>query len=207
MRFSRQAQELRAEVSRWLHGAVNSGVSPDLQAALGKYEGLFGRLALTFHCIENADHGREIPDAEITLQTAGRAWRYVREFLFPHALSFHEAGTYRDDSKVQWIAGMLLTKAWSEMTISDLNSNYSGYRLLDATARKELLSSLINAGWLRGIGGIDATTKMPTKYQINPAVRDGRFSAQAERYRTERQRYAELMPGKMPNKFRQPGED
>lgn len=193
VRFSAQSQELRREASQWLHKAQSSGVSPSMQAAIGKYEGLLGRLALTFHCLENADAGREIPDGEIPLATTQRAWNYIRSFLFAHAINFYEAGENENTQHQRWVCGLILAKSLEKVTTTTLMRSWSKYRTLSQVERRELFANLCAAGWLRASGGKDQAGMMASQYAVNPAVHDGRFAEQASRYTAERARLAEAI--------------
>src|SRR5262249_4004125 len=57
-------------------------VNKKLAAHIGKYDGLFARLCLIWHCIEHAD--RNLID-QIDENTARRVERFLHCFLLPHA--------------------------------------------------------------------------------------------------------------------------
>jgi hypothetical protein len=85
-----------------------------LKSALGKWPGLFARLALTFHLIEVADARakgeRPITDV-VQADTAKRAAAYMRDVLLPHllradAIMFATVQT----GHARWIAGFILAK-------------------------------------------------------------------------------------------------
>ena len=211
IRLSPDAQAFRSECSRWLNKAMRSGLSPQIVAALGKWEGLLGRLTLTFHCIDAADNSRPFPDRLVPVQTIERAWRYMTEILWPHALHFYDGVLAESDTKspLRWVAGLILVQGLREVSTTYLSRHWSGYRALKTPAqRKELFDGLVTAGWLRPVGGSDIAGKMPTRYLVNPSVLDGRFTEQRAAYEAERTRYTEIMRDKMPNKFRrEAGED
>lgn len=215
VRFSPDAQAFRSETARWINKAMRSGLSAHVVAALGKWEGLFGRLVLTAHCINCADEGLPFPREQIPLSTAQQVWAYMVELLWPHALHFYD-GVLNDqglDAKtpIRWLAGAHILQGKSEISTSELSREWSGYRHLKTPAqRKEFFDSLVTAGWIKPHPtrpGMDISGKMPTRYVVNPAVHDGRFAEQQRMYAAERLRYKELMPGKMPNRFRDAGED
>lgn len=203
VRFSPEAQAFRSECSRWISKAMRSGVSPSLVAALGKWEGLFGRLCITAHCIHAADAGRPFPDPVVPLDTARQCWRYIHEMLWPHALQFYE-NSFDEGPRapLKWAAGLILVRGWREVTTTKMLHNWSGYRRLNTPAmRREFWDWFVTAGWLRPNGGFGGSSG-PTRFSVNPAVHDGRFEAQRARYDAERARMEETRP-----KLRSAGED
>ena len=60
-----------------------------LAAHIGKYNGLFARLCLIWHCIEHGD------EPYINADTAQRVATFLQDFLLPHAESFY-AGSFSD---------------------------------------------------------------------------------------------------------------
>ncbi len=59
LRFDNRAQDIRRELEIEHHALERiETVSPKLAAHFGKYNGLFGRLCVTFHCIEHAFDNR-----------------------------------------------------------------------------------------------------------------------------------------------------
>ncbi len=190
--LSASAQEFRKECGRWIHATIKaSAMSPALQAALGKWEGLLGRLMLTFHCIDCADKGRPMPDAEISRHTAEQAWSYIQRFIWPHAAHFYEQGTRDSKSQqnLKWVCGAhILGKGWERFNIAMLSSSWSGYRDLDARGRRELLAQLELIGWIRPVGGMAHDGKA-SDFAVNPAIHDGRFAEQRSRYAAERDRH------------------
>ena len=210
IRLSPDAQAFRGECSRWINKAMRSGLSPHIVAALGKWEGLYGRLMITSHCIEAADQGRMFPDRQVSLETAQQCWRYMREILWPHALHFYDGILAENDARnpIKWIAGLILVEGLSEISTTFLSRRWSGYRAIKTPQqRKELWDGLVTAGWLKPAGGSDVASKMPTRYSVNPAVLDGRFNDARLAYETERRRYTEIMHVKMPRTRREPGQD
>jgi hypothetical protein len=58
-------------------------INRKLAAHIGKYDGLFARLCLLWHCIEGAE------GLTVTAHTARRVADFMRRFLLPHAVAFY----------------------------------------------------------------------------------------------------------------------
>lgn len=205
--LSAQAQEFRKECGRWIHQTIKaSAMSPALQAALGKWEGLLGRIMLTFHCIKAADAGRPMPDAEVRLDTAELAWAYIQRFLWPHAMHFYETASAdtRSEHALRWGCGLILVRGWERFNLSQIARDWKGYRDMNAPQRREFLEQLSLIGWVRGVGGMARDGKA-SEFLVNPAVHDGRFEAHRERYAEERGRQRQTWLER--HKEREPGSD
>jgi hypothetical protein len=152
-----------------------------LKSALGKWPGLFARLALTFHLIEVADARatgeRPITDV-VQADTAKRAAAYMRDVLLPHllradAIMFATVQT----GHARWIAGFILAKQLSEIAIRDVVQAYGALRAPECrNDLREVLESLETVGWLR-------PTTSRSRWQVNPRVHEFTGQAHASRSR------------------------
>jgi Protein of unknown function (DUF3987) len=90
LRFDEGAQTLRQELER-KHLELQSceTINRKLAAHIGKYDGIFARLCVVWHCVENACDRLPTVIAEAT---ARRAAGFLHGFFLPHALAFY-AGT------------------------------------------------------------------------------------------------------------------
>jgi hypothetical protein len=57
-------------------------INKKLAAHIGKYDGLFVRLCVIWHCIEKRE------DDLVTEQTANLVATFLHQFLLPHAIAF-----------------------------------------------------------------------------------------------------------------------
>jgi hypothetical protein len=192
-------------------------------SALGKWEGLFGRLALTFHCIEAAARGLMTPDPYVSFTTAMQAWTLMRNLLWPHLFDFYTSAIGgRERSDCAKLAMYILARlddprsevSRGKLTTSELAS-WTHWRLMresDPTGRRiiNLLESMIHGGWIYPILGSAArsTRGIYTRYAVNPMLRE-RFPEQVAMAVEQRRRWAEItaptraaMSGS-----REPGED
>src|SRR4051794_27938518 len=113
--------------------AAMPDVSNRLKAALGKWPGLFARIALTFHLIEIADcRARDAswPVLSVVSEAnARRAASYLRDILLPHllraeAIMFSTSQT----GHARWIAGFILARGQRRIARRDIAQNYTPLR-------------------------------------------------------------------------------
>ena len=168
--------------------AAMPDASNRLKSALGKWPGVFARIALTFHMIELADvnvRGGTLPPVAVVPEaTARRAAAFLREIALPHLLRadrlmFATAQT----GHARWIAGLILARGQPRIALRDVVQAYGALR--PPEARRELLDvmeSLVTVGWLRPEPQSNPA-RPPAAWAVNPAV----FSVFAERAERERE--------------------
>ena len=89
LRFDSNAQEMRGKLEAEHLGLMQfEAINRKLAAHIGKYDGLFGRLCVAFHCIKHASRQAYLP-ATVTEDTATRVAEFMRRFLLPHAFAFY----------------------------------------------------------------------------------------------------------------------
>lgn len=120
------------------------------RAALGKWDGLFPRLVLLYHCIAAAQARRHPSEMPVSPDTCRRVRSFMREYLFGHALAFY-ADVLEDSDRmehVKWIAGHILARELYELTSRDLQRAYPKWRSLPRWTQEEALRVLEDGGWL-----------------------------------------------------------
>jgi hypothetical protein len=183
--------------------------SDRMKAALGKWPGLFARVALTFHLAEIGDaraKGVATPPLTVIPEiTAQRAANYMRDILLPHliradATMFATAQT----SHAKWIAGLILARNQPRITDRDIVHAYRPLRAPECRReRQEVMESLVTVGWLLPEEQANPS-RPPAAWAVNPKVLS-LFSERAERERQARaqgrkqilERLARNVPGKM----------
>ena len=176
------------------------GQSTRLKAALGKWNGLFARLALTFHLIEIADaRAREVQSPTLTIlskENAKRAAALMRDVLLPHllraeAVMFNTTQT----NHARWIAGYILAKGEGRVTLRDIVRAYGPLRPPEAKRElMEVMDSLVSVCWLRPEDQANPA-RPPSAWHVNPAVYSvfaARAAAEKQRRAEERARLAEM---------------
>jgi hypothetical protein len=168
-----------------------------LQAALGKWPGLFARLCLVFHLIGVADarcNGWQVPYLDVVPEATGRrVANFMRDILAPHlmraeALMFSTTQT----GHARWIAGHILAHRLARITSRDVVRSYGALR--PPEAKDELaavMASLVTVGWLE--------PQMPSNparpisaWTVNPGVHNT-FEARAKREGAAREKIRETI--------------
>lgn len=165
--------------------------SARLKAALGKWPGLFARLALLFHLIQAVDDQRGdganlVPDRTIAEPIAAQVAALMRDVLLPHllraeALMFATAQT----SHARWIAGFILSRELERLPLRDIIQAYHPLRAPEQ--RRELLDvmeSLVAMGWLMPEPQAN-TARPPSAWLVNRAIHT-KFAARAAAERDAR---------------------
>ncbi|MCK1622421.1 DUF3987 domain-containing protein [Bradyrhizobium sp. 160] len=180
------AEELWAIKAFKMREMARPDIPSGLKTWLAKADAEFGRYALAFHLIEWAILAEVLetpPDDLISTATARRARRYVEEFLYAHALFIHSTVLENagHDQESRLVAGYILTRDLERITAREIGTTRP--RSLGRN-RKQLLAVL---GRLEAEGWVRMTSSDPARWQVNPAVHDGRFKAirQAEKERRE----------------------
>jgi DNA-binding PadR family transcriptional regulator len=185
LEFSPKAQQLRRTLEQ-KHLELQSleGVNRKLAAHIGKYDGLFGRLCILFHCLDNPN---KLPPS-ISVETAERVAKFMHQFLLPHALAFYTdvLGLADDQNNLTAIADYILAHKKESLSIRDVYRDVRPLRSKRVRQDVEpLLDKLEALGWLERIitGRRDQLL-----FRVNPEVHT-RF---ADRAAAEVERRAEV---------------
>ncbi|MDE5446477.1 DUF3987 domain-containing protein [Bradyrhizobium sp. CSA207] len=187
LRFDNRAQEIRRELEVEHHNLERvEAINPKLAAHIGKYNGLFGRLCVTFHCVEHA-HDGYIPEF-VTENTAERVAKFLRRFLLPHALAFYGGvlGLSNDHDRLAAVAGYILAHKIERLTNRDVQRGCRSMRQLERRDTEAVFEQLEALGWVMKTPGPRRTD--PPHWTVNPVVHQKfaeRAKAEAERRQRE----------------------
>ena len=169
VRFSPGAQRVWQEVAEYNHDLASSWefVNVKLAAHCGKYNGMFSRLCLLWHCIES-DGDRPAPVIEEQLAVRVRDFMY--DFLYPHAISFYTdvIGLSDRQDALLATAGWILTHRPIEVTVRDVMRGDRVMRKLDNAAAEAVLERLDAFGWLNPYPSI--IRRDSKKWIVDPGV-------------------------------------
>lgn len=178
--FHRDAHKHREAVNAIISAQLSfPDTSPRLGAALGKWPGVYARLALAFHLIEIAD-ARARQEREAVLEvirpaTAERATRFMAGILLPHLLRADRLlFETRQSGHAAWVAGHLLAseevRRTGRVAARDLQRAYPSLRAPEQ--RQELqavMAALEVAAWVRA--EVPANRARPiTAWLVNPML-------------------------------------
>lgn len=190
VQYSPDARKLWIDLVRFAKSLSEcSLIPPMLGSHLGKWEGLFSRLALTFHMIECAVHNVHHNSLPITKKTAGRVDQFMRRFLLPHAVSFYSEtlGQSAEDKTAKMIAELILVRRWKRVTRRDLVNYCQTFKKAEERQRKRAIDFLVDAGWLLPPPILERETK---SWVVNPKVH-ALFAAQSSGIEAKRRKDAE----------------
>jgi hypothetical protein len=168
--FDDGAQIYREELEeRHLELQALETIDKKLATHIAKYDGIFARLALTFHCIETAKTGDVAP--VVSKDTAVRAGRFLHEFFLPHSMHFYIdlMGFSGDHDRLGAVASFILVKGLTKITMRDVRRGVHEMRKGSTKDAEEVMNKLCGLGWL---------TAVERGWTVNPAVHTA-FAAKA----------------------------
>jgi len=190
--LSEDAHKIREALDEKLHKLTVNHPNKFLAAALGKWNGLFARLLLTFHCIESAAAQGYPVSNEVSGETARRVADLMWLTLLPHAVTFYQGLDPIEDTARE-LASLILAKEWERFTVKrDLGRNWKASRKLKPWELEETLDRLEAFGWIFPQAGHLNEKGKPGAYLVNPGIHK-RFNEQAERERERRKEVTAMM--------------
>jgi hypothetical protein len=192
--FSDAALIVRGRMEQWhIDLASCVGLSRKLAAHVGKYDGMFARLCLIWHCIEHA-RGNLID--QIDEHTALRVEGFMRKFLLPHAVSFYTGALQQadDHERLSAVAGYILERKLEMITNRDIARGDSTMRGLAKAETSAVFEQLSALGWLLDqIPG--PLPSSPPRWKVNEACHElfaGRAKIEIDRRRAAREALQEV---------------
>lgn len=175
LRFEPKADAVRLELTRWCETCSEMEAFPSMmRTTLAKWVGLYPRLALTFHMIEQVGSGRPISD-DVSVATAKRTAAFLRRFLIQHTYAFYTnilaVDPYQKTAK--WIAGHILAHDKEVVSHRDMNRACSTYKKMDTREQDRVWAVLVDAGWLTIVGAAASIPgRRATRFLVNSRVHD-----------------------------------
>ena len=168
--FDDKAQELRRELEAKHHGMVRAMESTNKKMAshLGKYDGMFPRLCVVWHVIENAN--AETLPSVVTYETANRVARFLHEYIMRHSIAFYMGtiGLSEDQDVIEDVAGYILAHKVETVTMRTFQRGSTKMRKLTRHQVEPICHQLEAMGW---IDSLDARGSRLTA-KINPDVHE-----------------------------------
>jgi hypothetical protein len=197
VQFDDAAQQIRRKLEqKHLDLMAFESVNRKLAAHIGKYNGLFARLCLLWHCIETVDTAKiEIGfNNTIDADTTQRVADFLHGFLLPHAISFYVdvAGLADDHDRLANIAGYILAHKLERITNRDIARGDRSMRKLERQDIESIFNRLDALGWVSKVQGYRYTD---VQWVVNPEVHrlfEARAKAETERRQREQ---AAIMAG------------
>ena len=121
LRFDDGALKIREDLEKkHLELSQCSTLNRKLTSHIGKYNGIFARLCVIWHCVEHA--GRAELPAVVTEDTARRVADFLHGFLLPHAMAFYAdvLGLSNDHDRLANVADYILAHELKKITNRDV---------------------------------------------------------------------------------------
>ena len=171
--MTEDAHQVREALNKYAADLANYPAMPGgLKSHLGKWSGLFARLALLFHAIDC--HGRSIHpcSAQVSGDTARRVDTLMRKFLLPHAMAYYTdvLGAATELEHARWIAGHVLSKSLSAITLREIQQAYRPWRGLDDWRRTRVMQTLEDMGWLTPVDDDRKSRRGAHTWAVNMVV-------------------------------------
>lgn len=169
LRFDAGAQMLRRKLEEKHLGLMAiECLNRKLAAHIGKYDGLFARLCVAFHCAEN---GGELVPQTITEDTARRVAAFLHRFFLPHAIAFYGGllGMSDDHDRMASVAGYILAHRLETVSARDVARGDSTMRKLTRAETVRIFEQLEALGWVSTQATVARSNAAPT-WVVNPAV-------------------------------------
>ena len=144
-------------------------VSPKLASHFGKYDGLFARLCLLWHCIESDG---PMPSNEIGATVAERVAQFMAEYLRPSAIAFYAGmlGMSAGHEELIALASFIVARSLTEVKARDAQRSTQSFRALTADQFRLICEKLEAFGWLeKREPGPKSVTPV---WAVNPRVHD-----------------------------------
>jgi hypothetical protein len=183
LRFATEAQELRRDIQNKHHELTQlEKINPMLASHLGKYDGIYARLCVIFHCIEHADDLGHF----IQLKTAERAAKFLHGYLLKHALAFYSnvLGLSDHHARITAVAGYILARKLERVTSRDIQRGDRTMRALSKRDTDIVFEHLEAFGWVTRVSAPRPAD--PPHWIVNPRVHV-LFSDRADTERRQRE--------------------
>lgn len=183
LHFSPEAQLIRRRLeARHLEMAAAEVISPKLASHFGKYDGIFARLCILWHCVENAEVSN-LPRI-IPRDTVERVEAFLHSYIAPSAIAFYTSvlGLSDDHEALIELASFILSHKMETVQHRDCQRATSTLKALTADQSRKLFEKLESLSW------VETTAPAPKsntpRWLVNPSVHD----LFADRGRKEKER-------------------
>jgi phage/plasmid primase-like uncharacterized protein len=186
LRFDEGAKRIREQLEIKHHRQVQhmETVNRKLASHIGKFDGLFPRLCLIWHCIDHVttSDGRS-PPIEISEATASKVAQFLHGYIMRHSLSFYAntIGVSQDQDQICEVAGYILAKRLEDISMRTLGRGSRTMRRLTREEGARIFEQLEAFGWLEQV---NKRSDAPS-WKVNPEVHT-LFAAKADEERVRR---------------------
>jgi len=150
LQFSDGARRIREELEAKHHKLVVSteGFNKKLAAHIGKFDGLFPRLCIIWHCIEH--HDADVLPIFVSEDVATRVAEFLGNYIMRHSLAFYAGivGLTEDHDQLRDVAGYILAHRIEDITMRTLQRGSRSMRKLTREEGAKVFEQLEAFGWI-----------------------------------------------------------
>jgi hypothetical protein len=192
--LSEAAHLSRERVARYAKRMIDAFDNPHIQAWLGKWDGLYARLLLLYHCIECHDLRQHPVNVEVDGETADQVERLLCGVLLHHAIHFYAEIVDANERQehVRQLARLILAKGFERITKRDITLLWKASRRLEWWELRQVIDALCTMDWLRADEAALDTDGKPRAWVVNASVH-AMFAAAAEREQQRRRAATETL--------------
>jgi hypothetical protein len=201
LEFDDEAQVIRRDLeAKHLDLQSVETINRKLSSHIGKFDGIFARLCVLWHCIEDVECNMIVDQncanidlpAKVTAATAQRVADFLHKFLLAHSIAFYSGvlGLSDDHDRLTAIAGHILAHKLDKITNRDVQRGDRTMRGLKDFEIRPLLEQLAALGWLERID--PPRPSSAPHWQVNPAVHL-RFAERGKRENDRRRQARETI--------------
>jgi hypothetical protein len=196
VRLSEEAHLCRLRVADYARRMIQAFDQPHLQAWLGKWDGLFGRLLTTYHVIDCASRSVHPQNHVVDGATASQVENLMLGVLLHHAIHFYTEILDANDRQehTRQLARLILARRFERITRRDVTQLWKASRRMEWWELRAVIDSLCSLDWLAPDYDSLDTDGKPKAWHVNPAVHE-LFCAQANREIDRRRDAADALRG------------
>lgn len=172
LELSDGAMAIKNDLYDWARKMINSGaVMGGLASHVGKYEGLYARLLVVWHCVTMFQ--REKWSWIVDETVASECAKFLKEFLFPHAVYFYHNVLDLNDSisVIKDVGKAILTLSEEKVTNRSLARKSKEWRKMSDAHKMDVMQSLDAYSWIAPLDSANSGRKLPRYWVVNPKLK------------------------------------
>jgi len=170
--LSDEAMAVKESLYEWARGMLRAEfIKGGIASHVGKYEGLFARLLIIWHCADSFEK-RKWTNV-VCKEVAEKCATFLKEFLFPHAVFFYARilNGEASDHLIKRIARTLLTVSESSINNRGMARKCREWQKMTEAQKADTMQALDTLGWVSA-GEIPLGKKIPREWRVNPIIKE-----------------------------------
>ena len=171
LQFDDGARKIREGLEAKHHAMVQriEGYNRKLAAHIGKFDGLYPRLCIIWHCAEHVANDPSAPlPVTITAKTAAKVEKFLHDYIMKHSLAFYLGviGLADDHDQLCDVGGYILAHKIETVTMRTLQRGSRQMRKITREEAGRIFEQLEAFGWLVQVSKRSDTPA----WSVNPDV-------------------------------------